>query len=70
MMVGDFPHVANSAKLMGASRSGICWRTDTCSIKLILRLVNMKIASILSVYSHVYFDDRGESLISRMRSPT
>ena len=49
VMVRDFLHVANSTKLMRASRSGTCLRTDACSMGLTPRLATMGAASTLLV---------------------
>jgi serine/threonine protein kinase len=49
VMVRDFLHVANSTKVMRASRSGTCLRTDACSMGLTPRLASMGTASTLLV---------------------
>jgi serine/threonine protein kinase len=49
VMVQDFLHVANSTKLMRASRSGTCLRTDACSMGLTPRLASMGTAFTLLV---------------------
>jgi serine/threonine protein kinase len=47
--VRDFLNVVNSTKVMRASRSGTCLKTDACSMGLTPRLTSMGTASTLLV---------------------